>query len=70
MTGLPPKIYALSVVETIKHQRTYWKSMFNRIGFGVVSEVEVSSEGIAEAESGTFPPQSYGGRQAVSMTVR
>ena len=44
--------------------------MFNRIGFGVVCEVEASSEEIAEAESGTFPPQSDSDGQAVSMTVR
>jgi len=44
--------------------------MFNRIGFGVVCEVEASSEEIAEAESGTLPPQSDGDRQAVSITVR
>jgi hypothetical protein len=44
--------------------------MFNRIGFGVVYEVEASCEEIAEAESGTLPPQSYGDGQAVSITVR
>jgi hypothetical protein len=44
--------------------------MFNRIGFGVVCEVEASSEEIAEAESGTFPPQSYGDGQAVSIIIR
>jgi hypothetical protein len=41
-----------------------------RIGFGVVCEVEASSEEIAEAESCTLPPQTYGNGQAVSMTVR
>jgi hypothetical protein len=44
--------------------------MFNRVGFVVVSEVEASSGEIAEAESGIFPPQSYGEGQAVSITVR
>ncbi len=44
--------------------------MFNRIGFGVVREVEASSEEIAEAELGTFPPQSDSDGHAVSIIVR
>ena len=44
--------------------------MFNRIEFGVVCEVEASSEEIAEAESGTFPNAILGDGQAVSIIVR
>jgi hypothetical protein len=44
--------------------------MFKRLGFGVVCKVEASSEEIAEAESGTFPPRSSDDGQAVSIIVR